>query len=88
MPRKSLSKEEKGQILALKSCGKNISHIAMILDRHRQTISTLLKQADCLPPGQVPERKYSPGRPRKLNEHASRLMKRVFYVVLVNLAKN
>ena len=78
MPKKSLSKEEKGQILALKSCGRSISHIAMVMNRNRHTISTLIKRADHLPPGQVPDRKYSPGRPRKVNEHASRVMKRAF----------
>lgn len=78
MPGKYLTDVEKGQIIAYRNSGKTINDIVRIMHRSRNTISSLLKAARDLPPGQVPERKTSPGRPRLLNVHDERLMARAF----------
>ena len=78
MPNKSPSKEEKGQILALNSCGRSIPHIAMVMNRHCETISALIKRADRPLPGQVADLKYSPGQPILIYEHENSVMKRAF----------
>ena len=78
MPKKNLSMDERGAILAYRNRGMSITDIARLMGRDRNTIARLLKAAKDLPPGKISTYKTSPGRPRKISAYAGRVMKRAF----------
>ena len=78
MPGKPLTDVEIGQIEAYRNCGKGVNEIARILKRNRKTVSCFIKKWDKCGPGETPAHKKRPGRNPKINDHASRIMKRAF----------
>ena len=73
MTGKRLSEYEKGIIDGFRLSGKTASEIARFLDRHPSAISRYFKTC---PAGETRKEKYSPGRPRKISDHALRVMSR------------
>ena len=65
MTGKRLTDHEKGLIDAYRITGKSISEISRLVGRNKSCISRYCKR---VPVGQTRVDKYSPGRPRKINE--------------------
>lgn len=75
MTGKRLTSWEKGAIDAYRTSGKSQSEISRLLGRAQSTISRYFRT---VPAGETRIENYSPGRPRLINGHGTRLMARAF----------
>ena len=75
MPGKRLNDHDKGVIDGLRLAGKTATEISKVIGRSKSTITRYFKTVRA---GESRIEKYSPGRPRKLNDNSCRIMKRAF----------
>ena len=72
---KRLTEYEKGSIEGMRILGKTPAEISRASGRSKSAISRYVK---AVPAGQNRVERFSPGRPRKINDNGCRIMKRAF----------